>query len=351
MIEMTKPVLKVLHGERQKRIPFWFMRQAGRYLPEYRELRARKGGFLAMAMDPKAAAEITLQPIRRFGMDAAIIFSDILVVPMALGQRLEFLQGEGPSLDPVRSLEDLKKLSADRFDDILAPVFEALRLTKTGLQKEGFENTALIGFAGAPWTVATYMVEGGSSRDFHQVRQAAYGQPEFFAGLIDLLTDSTARYLERQVKAGAEVLQIFDSWSGALSPLEFRRWVIEPTRKILAHLKATCPDTPVICFPKGAGLMLPLFLDSVKPQGLSLDQHTDSSWAAQNIPAGIALQGHLDPMALMAGGAALETETLAILQNLSGRPMIFNLGHGIHKDTPVEHVEQLVKIIRGYNAS
>jgi uroporphyrinogen decarboxylase len=345
---MDKALLKVLNGAAADCIPFWFMRQAGRYLPEYRALREEKGGFLAMAMDPSSACEITMQPIRRFGMDAAIIFSDILTVPMALGQKLEFLQGEGPSLEPVRDFTDLQKLTTQNFDEILQPVYEALRLTRAQLIKEGFDQTALIGFAGAPWTVATYMVEGGSSRDFHQVLKCAYSQPEFFTKLIDLLTETTARYLEQQMKAGAEVLQIFDSWSGALSPREFQKWVIAPTKKILDHLRKTCPNIPVICFPKGAGLMLPLFLQHIKPDALSLDHHVDLNWAIQNIAADIVLQGNLDPMAVLAGGDVLTVETQNIFETLKNRPMIFNLGHGIHKDTPVEHVEKLVHHIKNY---
>lgn len=339
-----KIFLEVLSGKKSLRAPFWFMRQAGRYLPEYRALREKKGGFLAMAMDPEAACEITLQPIRRFGMDAAIIFSDILTVPYALGQDLKFEAGEGPKLGTL----DLEKLCFDEFAEKLQPVYDALSLTRNTLDKEGFANTALIGFAGAPWTVATYMVEGGGSKDFANVKKMAYGDAKNFQRLIDLLVDATSRYLIRQIEAGAEAIQIFDSWAGALDPDQFLKYSLAPVKKIIANLKSAHPDIPVIAFPRGAGIG---YLDYARESGadaLGLDTGICTRWAAENLQKKIPVQGNLDPICLLAGGPALEERAKKILTDLSGGPFIFNLGHGIQKDTPVENVEKLVKIIRDF---
>ncbi|MBX2834325.1 MAG: uroporphyrinogen decarboxylase [Micavibrio sp.] len=343
---VPKKILKVLQGECFDVPPFWFMRQAGRYLPEYRELRAEKGGFLAMAFDPKAACEITLQPIRRFQMDAAIIFSDILVVPMALGQHLEFVAGEGPKLEALADTQDLCRLS-DKHFDVLDPVFEALNLTRAGLKQEGFESTALIGFAGAPWTVATYMIEGGSSKDFYKTRLWSYRDPEGFQALMDMLVETTARYLIKQVEAGAEALQIFDSWSGALDPISFEKWSIAPTKEIIARVKAVHPDVPIIGFPKGAGHNLEKYVCETGIDGVGIDQFTPLDYVSSNIQTKIPVQGNLDPFALLAGGETLDRAAKEVLDSLKGRPFIFNLGHGINKDTPPENVERLVKIIRG----
>ncbi|HBR68948.1 MAG TPA: uroporphyrinogen decarboxylase [Rhodospirillaceae bacterium] len=341
-MENNKPFLEVLQGRKTDRIPFWFMRQAGRYLPEYRELRSRKNGFLDMAFDSGAACEITLQPIRRFGMDAAIIFSDILVIPYALGQRLEFLEGEGPKLERLRTGADIAKLNPGLMERKLSPVYEAIAKVSSKLD----DKTALIGFAGAPWTVATYMVEGGGSKDFIAVKKMAYSDPQTFAALIDLLVESTAHYLIRQVEAGAEALQIFDSWSGVLDSDEFRKWVIQPTKQIVDLVRDSYPQIPIIGFPKGAGYNYMAYAEGTGVNVLGLDSQVPTKWAARVLQPLKPVQGNLDPIALLAGGDAMKLAAERIIADLSSGPFVFNLGHGIHKDTPVEHVEQLVKMIR-----
>jgi len=339
-MEIDKPFLKVLAGETLGRPPFWMMRQAGRYLPEYRELRTEKGGFLAMAMDPKAACEITLQPIRRFGMDAAILFSDILTVPMALGQDLKFEAGEGPVLGA---------LNIDRLEynpSVVQPVFDAVSEIRSQLSHEGFGATALIGFAGAPWTVATYMVEGRGSKDYANVKAMAYGQPEKFAKLIDKLVDATAAYLIAQADAGAEALQIFDSWAGALDPKGFQDWSIEPTKRIVLKIKAVHPNIPIIGFPRGAGVHARAYAEQTGIDAVAMDSLMCTRWAKTNLQSLMPVQGCLDPMRLLAGGVGLEKATQKIMRDFSGGPHIFNLGHGINKETPIAHVEQMVKILR-----
>ncbi len=343
-----KTFIRVLHGEKTEKVPFWFMRQAGRYLPEYRELRAKKGGFLEMVYDPQAAAEITLQPIRRFGMSAAILFSDILVIPHALGQHLEFTAGEGPKLDPVTSLAGLKKLSLAGVDETLSPIYQTLRNVREGLVAEGFTDTALIGFAGSPWTVACYMVEGQGSKDYLTVKALSYSNPEFFAALIDLIVEATVHYLLKQIEAGAEALQLFDSWSGALDAEGFRRWCIEPTAKIVQKIRAAYPEIPIIGFPRGAGIHYQAYAQETCVTALGLDPSIDSVWADKNLQTLCPVQGNLEPALLLAGGEALEGTARKILDDLSAGPFVFNLGHGIHKDTPIGHVETLVKIIEGY---
>ena len=337
---MDKPFLKVLAGEVLERPPFWMMRQAGRYLPEYRELRAEKGGFLALALDPKAACEITMQPIRRFGMDAAILFSDILTVPMALGQDLKFAAGEGPVLGPL----DIDALEYN--SQVVQPVFDTVSEIKSQLGHEGFDQCALIGVAGAPWTVATYMVEGGGSKDYGRVKAMAYGEPETFAALIDKLVDATAEYLIAQADAGAEALQIFDSWAGALDPKGFQDWVIEPTKRIVEKIKAVHPNVPIIGFPRGASIHYPFYADQTGVDAIALDSLMCTRWAAANLQSKMPVQGCLDPMRLLAGEEGLEKATRKIMRDFSGGPHIFNLGHGIHKETPIEHVEQMVRILR-----
>ena len=339
-MENDKPFLKVIAGEKLERPPFWLMRQAGRYLPEYRELRAKKGGFLDMAMDPKAAAEVTMQPLRRFGMDAAIIFSDILTVPMALGQHLEFVKGEGPKLGEL----DIERLEFD--GDVLQPVYDALSETASMLSHEGFKQTALIGFCGAPWTVATYMVEGGGSKDYAETKALAYGQSDKFQMLIDKIVDASAQYLIAQSKAGAEALQIFDSWAGALDPRGFQDWSIEPTKRLVAKVKAACPDTPIIGFPKGAGVHYAAYAKQTGIDVVAMDSLMCTRWAVANLQTLMPVQGCLDPMRLLAGGVGLEKATRKIVRDFSGGPHIFNLGHGIHKETPIEHVETMAKILR-----
>lgn len=347
-IRSGKPFVDVLRGRKGGKIPLWLMRQAGRYLPEYRELRAQKGGFLEMAMDPDSACEITMQPIRRFGMDAAIIFSDILVIPMALGQGLEFTAGEGPKLDALDSAGDLSRLGYSGFSAKLVPVYEALRRTRAQLEAEGFAETALIGFCGAPWTVATYMIEGGSSRDFMKTRLMAYRDPEGFAALIDLLTEASAQYLIEQVRAGAEALQIFDSWAGALDASGFARWCVRPAREIVRLVRAACPDVPIIGFPKGAGYGCLSYVRETGVSALGLDSQTPVDWAARSLQPLVPVQGNLDPLCLLAGGDQMALEVERILGTLGGGPFVFNLGHGIHKDTPPAHVETLIRMVRDH---
>ncbi|MEO5368374.1 MAG: uroporphyrinogen decarboxylase [Magnetococcus sp. WYHC-3] len=342
-VKTDNAFLNALNGKAHKRPPYWLMRQAGRYLPEYRQLRAQKGGFLEMAFDPLAACEITMQPLRRFGMDAAIIFSDILTVPMALGQHLEFQQGEGPKLGEL----DIAKLKFD--NSKLAPVYEALGNVSTALHVEGFNDTALIGFAGAPWTVATYMVEGGSSRDFFKTKLMAMQNSEEFSALIDILVESTSSYLIEQANAGAEALQIFDSWAGVLDDAGFEKFSIAPIRRIVENVRAIHAHVPIIGFPRGAtpGNCVK-FAKHSGVTALGLGQDIAPDWAASNLQPLLPVQGNLDPTVLMAGGDILKSATKNIITALSGGPFVFNLGHGVHKDTPVEHVEQLVKIIRDF---
>lgn len=342
---MTKPIVQILKGEKVSQTPFWLMRQAGRYLPEYRELRASKGGFLDMAFDPKAACEITMQPLRRFGMSGAILFSDILTVPYGLGQHLEFVPGVGPRLDKI---DDVDGLSFDDFDQKMQPVYDAVSLIKAQLAQENFDQTALIGFAGAPWTVATYMVEGAGSKDYMNIKALAYGDPERFSRIIDLLVDATSRYLIAQIKAGAEVVKIFDSWAGVLGEDEFYRWCILPVRQIVQKIRAVYPDTPIIGFPRGAGLYYPAYVKETGVDGCAVDSMVPLDFVEKEIQSLVPVQGTLDPAFLMAGGRALENKLHQILEMLGGQRFIFNLGHGIHKETPIENVEMLSRIVKEY---
>lgn len=347
-VQKPKLFLEALRGHKSERVPVWFMRQAGRYLPEYRELRAEKGGFLDMVYDPPSACEITMQPIRRFQMDAAILFSDILVIPHALGQRLEFVPGQGPKLDPIRCGEDMRKLSYPNFENCLAPVYETLKLTRAQLTNEGFDDVALIGFAGSPWTVACYMVEGGGSKDFMHTKIMAYRDPETFSALIDTLVEHTAQYLIKQAEAGAEALQLFDSWAGVLDSTQFKRWVIQPTRRIVELVREAHPKVPIIGFPKGAGYHYLEYSQNSGVSAVALDSSVSPNWAARAIQVNMPVQGNLDPFCLYAGGDAMVLEIEKILHSLSKGPHIFNLGHGIHKDTPIEHVELAVNTVKNY---
>jgi len=318
------------------------MRQAGRYLPEYRELRQRVPNFLELCLTPELAAEATLQPLRRYALDAAILFSDILVVPHALGQGVRFQEGEGPVLEPVRSSEDAERLSLVGFADRVAPVFQTVERVASLVPAE----SALIGFAGAPWTVATYMVEGGSSRDFAKVKAWAIGDVTGFGALIDLLVEATVRYLEGQVAAGAEVVQIFDSWAGVLDEMSFRRWVIEPTRRIVATLREHHPGLPVIGFPRGAGLMYRSYFLETGVTALGLDTTVPPGVARKTLQSIGPVQGNLDPLLLVAGGEAMAAAAATILDAFAGGPFVFNLGHGIVPETPPEHVARLVELVR-----
>jgi len=317
------------------------MRQAGRYLPEYRALRAEKGGFLDLCYDSDAAAEVTLQPIRRFGFDGAILFSDILVVPHALGQDLWFEIGEGPRLAPPLVDADLKTLAPQ--PGRLAPVIDTVRKVKAALSPE----TTFLGFAGSPWTVATYMVAGQGSRDHAAARRLAYNEPARFEAIIDGIIATTVDYLSAQIEAGVDAVQLFDSWAGSLSPEQFRRWVIAPNAQIVKGVKARHPGTPIIGFPKGAGAKLVDYAAQTGVDALGLDETLDPIWANRELPRGMPVQGNLDPLALIAGGETLDRSVDSILEALSGRPHIFNLGHGILPDTPIAHVERLVARVRG----
>ena len=342
----NKYFLRALKGENLIRPPFWLMRQAGRYLPEYRELRQKSKNFLDFCYSPDLAVEATLQPLRRYDFDAAILFSDILVIPDALGQKVEFREGEGPVLEPVRSIDDVDKLSLDGLHDHLAPVYQ----TVSRLSSEIPQQTALIGFAGAPWTVATYMVEGKGSKDYARARTWAYADPEGFGKLIDLLVEATTAYLIKQIENGAEVIQLFDTWAGVLSENQFQRWVIQPTVEIVKRLNKACPGVPILGFPRGAGILYQDFVKQTGVDGVSLDNSVPVSWAAEHLQPLCTVQGNLDNMALIAGGEAMENEIRAILEGFAGGPHIFNLGHGILPETPPEHVERLAALIQGWES-
>lgn len=335
-------LLHTLRGENASQRPVWLMRQAGRYLPEYRALRAEKGGFLPLVYDSAAAAEITLQPIRRFGFDGAILFSDILIVPYAMGQDLQFLAGEGPHLSP--RLVDTALSSLTAVPERLSPIYETVRQVRTALPAD----KTMLGFAGSPWTVATYMVAGEGSRDQHETRAMAYRDPAAFQAIIDAIVDVTVDYLAGQIEAGAEAVQLFDSWAGSLAPAEFERWVIAPNAAIADRIKARFPDTPVIGFPKGAGEKLPAYARETGVHAVGIDETIDPLWAAKEMPAGLPVQGNLDPLLLLAGGAELERQALRVLDAFADRPHVFNLGHGIGQFTPIEHVEQLLALVRGW---
>jgi uroporphyrinogen decarboxylase len=336
----NKPLLSVLQGKKAEKTPIWLMRQAGRYLPEYRALRADKGGFLELVYDSDAAAEVTLQPIRRFGFDGAILFSDILIVPYALGQGLRFEAGEGPRLSPP--LTDAALASLQPIPERLEPIYETVEKVKAALPAQ----TTFLGFAGSPWTVATYMVAGRGSKEQAEARRYAYRDPTAFAEIIDAVARMTVDYLSGQVRAGVEAVQLFDSWAGSLSPAQFEQWVIAPNARIIAAFKARHPDVPVIGFPKGAGGKLGAYARETGADAIGLDETVDPVWAAAEIPPHLPLQGNLDPLALIAGGDALERAVRRIISALEGRPHVFNLGHGILPDTPISHVEQLLRLVR-----
>jgi len=340
MPAQRKLLLSVLSGEKSERKPVWLMRQAGRYLPEYRALRETRGGFLELAMDPDAAAEITLQPSRRFGFDGAILFSDILIVPFALGQNLSFEAGEGPALTPA--LVDASLGALQQVPERFEPIFRTVEKVKASLPSQ----TSFLGFAGSPWTVATYMVAGRGSRDQAEARRLAYRDPMAFAALVDAIVGATVDYLDGQIRAGVEAVQLFDSWAGSLAPEQFERWVIEPTARIVAALRTRHRHVPIIGFPKGAGAKLAAYARETGIDAVGLDETIDPEWAAAILPPELPVQGNLDPLALIAGGEALEKAVARILSAFAERPHIFNLGHGILPDTPIAHVEHLLRLVR-----
>ena len=337
-----KKFIEVLKGNQPSRPPFWLMRQAGRYLPEYREVRSRAGGFMDLCFTPKLATEVTLQPLRRYGMDAAILFSDILVVPHALGVKVSFEEGKGPILEKISKESGCPSFDPQKFHQTLEPVYETLGRIRENLDEE----TALIGFSGAPWTVATYMLEGGSSRDFKTSREWACSRTDEMEHLINILTQSTSEYLIRQVEAGAEVLQIFDSWSGVLTQTLFQKWVIGPIKKIVQNVHEKHPDIPIIAFPRGCGPMLMEFVKETGVQAVSLDESIPTKWAAENVQKLCPVQGNLDPYVLAQGGSLLREEVMRILDDLGDGLYIFNLGHGVIPSTPPENVMELVNILK-----
>jgi uroporphyrinogen decarboxylase len=343
MTARGKPLLRALHGEAVRPIPYWLMRQAGRYLPEYRALRQRAGSFLDLCYTPALAAEATLQPIERFGMDGAILFSDILVVPQALGQKLWFEPNGGPKLSALRNESDVEALKFEKLDETLAPVYAAIRTIVPRLPKK----TTLLGFAGAPWTVATYMIEGGSSRDFSKILAWAARRDGRFDEIIAKLVEATARHLSAEIEAGVEAVQLFDTWAGIVPESEFARLVIEPTRQIIEHLKRDHPDVPVIGFPRGIGPRYREYFAETGINALSIDAETslDEAQALQSLGT---VQGNLDPKILVAGGKLFEETVNRILDRLGGGPFVFNLGHGVVPETPPDHVARLGGLIRAH---
>lgn len=335
-------LLDTLRGSNAVQRPIWLMRQAGRYLPEYRELRAEKGGFLALVYDSEAAAEITVQPLRRFGFDGAILFSDILIVPYAMGQDLQFLVGEGPHLSP--RLVDHALGSLQAVPERLAPIYDTVRQVVAQISPQ----TTMLGFAGSPWTIATYMVNGEGSRDQHETRAYAYRDPAAFQAIIDGIVAVTVEYLDGQIKAGAEAIQLFDSWAGSLAPREFEKWVIAPNAAIVKAVKALHPTVPIIGFPKGSGEKLAAYACETGVDAVGVDETVDPIWAARELPANMPVQGNLDPLLLLAGGDELEARAIGVLEAFADRPHVFNLGHGIGQTTPIAHVEQLLKVVRGW---
>lgn len=340
--EGAKPLIRALKGEVGNRPPFWFMRQAGRYLPEYREVRARERDFLRACYDAELAVEISLQPYRRFAPDGVIVFSDILLVPDALGVPVEVREDEGPVLQPVRSAEEIPSFDQEKFQAHLAPAYEAVR----GLGDAVGSGAAVIGFAGAPWTLAAYMVEGRGSRDFSWAKKWALGAPAGFQRLVDLLVEAVSVHLIAQAEAGAEVVQLFDSWAGVLPAAHFERWCISPVREVVRTFRRACPGVPVIAFPRGAGLHYRRFALEAEVDGVSIDSSVPPRWASSELQTLCAVQGNLDPHMVVVGGGAMAEEAKAILDVLAKGPFVFNLGHGVLPETPPEHLVELAEIVR-----
>jgi len=340
---LTSVFLDTLRGHVSSPPPIWLMRQAGRYLPEYREVRRGVSGFLELCYTPELAVEVTMQPIRRYGLDAAILFSDILVVPDALGCDVAFVEGEGPKIKPIRDGAALARLNGGSLHQHLAPVYETIRRLRQSLPTE----TALIGFAGAPWTVACYMVEGSGSKEFQEARMLARRDPEVFSALIDLVTQATIDYLLAQVKAGAQALQLFDSWAGVLPPEQFHQWCERPIGKIVGAVKAVHPDLPIIAFPRGAGVLYQQFVERIPVDGVSLDTTVPPEWANTALKK-VCLQGNLDPIALLSGGDDMLNDARHLLNTFAERPFIFNLGHGVLPPTDPDTVKRLIDFVRSY---
>jgi uroporphyrinogen decarboxylase len=337
----AKPLLRALAGRSVTPTPWWLMRQAGRYLPEYRRVRAQATDFVALCLTPILTAELTLQPVRRYGMDAAILFSDILMLPYALGQSVSFREGEGPVLEPIADNIGVALLERAGAIGRLEPVFDAVRRVAATLGPE----TALIGFAGAPWTVAAYMVEGGTSRDFRRVKAWAYRDPEGFAALIKILVETTIELLSAQISAGAEIVQLFDSWAGVLPEAAFARWVIAPTKEIVAALKSRHPGCPIIGFPRGAGLLYERYAAETGVDAVGLDTTVPTGFACARLRPLAIVQGNLDPVLLLTGGVALERAVRKMRRAFAGGPWVFNLGHGVLPETPTENVAMLARLL------
>jgi uroporphyrinogen decarboxylase len=335
-------IVEALEGQKHAVPPVWLMRQAGRYLPEYRAIREKTGSFLDLCSTPKLAAELTLQPIRRFGFDAAIIFSDIMMVPMALGQRVTFEVDEGPRLEPLINATSVASLRTDIAEAVFAPVYDTIRLVKAALPA----GVALIGFCGAPWTLATYMVAGQRTSDHASVRCFAYAQPSAFRRLIEILNTASVEYLCGQLAAGADAVQIFDSWAGVLPPDQVVQWCIRPVATIAAQVRSRLPHAKIIAFPRGLGTLLPGYVQAIAPDGIGLDWMIDKNFARDCVPSAMAIQGNLDPAALLAGGVALDRAVDEVLEAFADRPFIFNLGHGILPQTPIAHVERMLRRVR-----
>lgn len=342
---MKKLVNTILKKEKFSSPPIWIMRQAGRYLPEYLEVRSKVSSFLDLCYNPKLASEVTLQPINRFNLDGAIIFSDILVIPDALGLEVKFLTNEGPKLEKVNKETDLKNLKIQNVVNHLSPVFETISLTKSKLPKD----VALIGFSGSPWTIASYMVEGGGSKNYNQVRSIALENSEFFQNLIDILVEAITIYLANQVRAGAEVIKLFDSFAGILPYSEYKKWVIEPNKKIILELKKQFPQLPIIAFPRGSGVLYREFAVETKVDCLAIDQNLPPKWVKDNLQdqLDLVIQGNLDNYTLAFGGQLIEEEVSKIMDSFNHKNFVFNLGHGILPQTPIKNVEKMLKLIRG----
>ncbi|MEN8236828.1 MAG: uroporphyrinogen decarboxylase [Pseudomonadota bacterium] len=333
---------KIFSGQKVEKTPCWLMRQSGRYLPEYMELRSKASNFVDFCLTPHIATEATLLPFQRYDFDAAIIFSDILIIPHALGQDVSFITGKGPQLSRLSQPSDLQALTTKKLPDVVAPVFEAIAAVRSRLPHE----KDLIGFAGSPWTVACYMLEGQTSKTFSNAKTFAFKYPEAFQELLQLLVQATSDYLIQQVDAGAQVIQLFDSWASSVPEAQFDSWVVHPTRQIVSSVKARHPGVPIIGFPRGVG---PLYLEYVSGtgvDGVSLDSFLPLKWALENLPNNVVLQGALDPQILVVGGALMEQEVKRQLALVAGRPHIFNLGHGIVPETPPEHVETLLDLVK-----
>lgn len=337
----NKPLLRALAGETTPTPPWWLMRQAGRYLPEYRVVRGQAPDFIALCLNPELAAELTLQPVRRFGMDAAILFSDILLLPWALGQTLEFREGEGPVLEPILDGSAVARLDLAGAVARLAPVFEAADRVAAALAPQ----TALIGFAGSPWTVAVYMVEGGASREFRRVKSWAYRDQVGFGALVELLIEGTITMLAGQIEAGAEAVQLFDSWAGILPEAAFERWIVQPTKRVVAALKSRFPDVPIIGFPRGAGVLYEHFAAATGVDAIALDSTVPAAFAVGQLRPIAVLQGNLDPVALLCGGRALEEAVAGQQRAFGGGPWVFNLGHGVLPETAPGHIAALARLL------